>query len=86
MLFNSIQFLIFFPIVAVIYFVMPRKAKEFWLLVASYYFYMCWNAKYAFLILFSTLVTYVCGLILEKVKNFSGGVKSVSWQRASFWI
>ena len=69
MLFNSIDFLIFFPIVLIIYFVIPDKIKYLWLLVASYYFYMCWNAKYALLILASTVITYVSGLLIEKIKQ-----------------
>ena len=56
MLFNSLDFLIFFPAVTLLYFIMPQKLKQMWLLVVSYYFYMCWNAKYALLILFSTAV------------------------------
>ena len=55
MQFNSIEFLIFLPIVTVVYFVVPKKLKQIWLLCASYYFYMCWNAKYALLILTSTV-------------------------------
>ncbi len=69
MLFNSLQFLIFFPIVVLLYFAFPRKVRYIWLLIASYFFYMCWNAKYALLMLFSTIVTWVSGLALEKVKK-----------------
>lgn len=69
MLFNSLQFLIFFPIVTLIYFAVPDKVKYIWLLICSYYFYMCWNAKYALLLLFSTLVTYICGLMIERIKG-----------------
>ena len=68
MVFNSLEFLIFFPIVLLIYYVIPEKIKYIWLLAASYYFYMCWNAKYALLLLLSTAVTYVSGILLEKVK------------------
>lgn len=71
MLFNSIEFLIFFPIVVLVYFVIPKRFKHLWLLIASYYFYMCWNAKYALLILASTVVTYASGLLIEKAKNSS---------------
>lgn len=70
MLFNSLDFLIFFPIVVLVYFVIPDKIKYLWLLAASYYFYMCWNAKYALLILFSTAVTYASGLMLERIKAY----------------
>lgn len=69
MLFNSFDFLVFFPIVAVLYFLIPQKVKYLWLLVCSYYFYMCWNAKYALLILTSTVITYVSGLLLERLKK-----------------
>ena len=40
MQFNSLQFLIFFPIAVLGYFVLPKKLKNPWLLVLSYYFYM----------------------------------------------
>ena len=46
-----------------LYFVIPRKVKYLWLLAASYYFYMGWNAKYALLIAFSTVVTWLSGLL-----------------------
>ena len=69
MLFNSIDFILFFPIVAIIYYLIPNKVRYIWLLVCSYYFYMCWNAKYALLLLFSTAVTYVVSLLLEKIEN-----------------
>ena len=39
MSFNSSDFLIFFPIVVLIYFLIPQKLKNYWLLIASYYFY-----------------------------------------------
>ncbi len=61
MLFNSIDFLIFFPIVVLIYFIVPKKVRYLWLLLASYYFYMCWNVKYIVLILSSTVVTWLAG-------------------------
>jgi len=66
MAFNSLHFLIFFPIVILVYYIMPKKLRTFWLLAASYYFYMAWNPKYIVLILISTLATYLSGLLLEK--------------------
>lgn len=65
MLFNSIEFLIFFPIVCLVYFLIPQKVRYIWLLLASYYFYMCWNVEYAFLMLLTTVVTWADGLFLE---------------------
>ena len=72
MLFNSFSFLVFFPIVCLIYFIIPRKLRYIWLLFASYYFYMSWNAKYALLIAISTIITWISGLAIEKCKTTSG--------------
>ncbi len=69
MLFNSLQFLIFFPIVVCVYFLIPDRIKYLWLLAASYYFYMCWNARYALLLLFSTAVTWCGGLLLDSISQ-----------------
>lgn len=69
MLFNSFEFLFFFPIVLLVYYIIPKKIKYLWLLAASYYFYMCWNARYALLILASTIVTYISGVLIEKAHS-----------------
>lgn len=69
MLFNSLHFLIFFPIVTLIYYIIPLHFRYIWLLVSSYYFYMCWNPTYALLLLLSTSITYVSGLCLEKFQH-----------------
>ena len=61
MLFNSLHFLIFFPIIVSLYYVIPRKGRMCWLLLASYYFYMSWNVKYVILLLVSTVTTYIGG-------------------------
>lgn len=66
MLFDSLQFMIFFPIVFVIYFAIPKKIRYIWLLIASYYFYLCWNPKYAVFLIATTLVTYVAARQMEK--------------------
>lgn len=67
MLFNSIEFLIFFPLIAVLYFFIPHKIKWLFLLLASYYFYMCWNPEYIILILFSTIIDYVAGIMMARL-------------------
>ena len=79
MLFNSLEFLIFFPIVVLLYYLIPDRWKHYWLLLASYYFYMSWNARYALLILFSTLVTYACGLLLEKAQEKGDAGRTRKW-------
>ncbi len=77
MLFNSIDFLFFFPSVVIIYFFVPRKMRYVWLLVASYFFYMSWNPKYALLIGISTVITYVSGLIIEKCNQSEESFKKL---------
>ncbi|MDO4489205.1 MAG: MBOAT family O-acyltransferase [Eubacteriales bacterium] len=69
MQFNSVDFLIFFPAVIAVYFVIPAKIRMYWLLAASYYFYMSWNAKYAVLIGGSTVVTYLSALLFVKLNG-----------------
>ena len=67
MLFNSLEFLLFFPLVCVVYFaIRGTRWRNVFLLAASYYFYMNWKPVYALLILSSTLITYFCGLLLER--------------------
>lgn len=68
MLFNSIDFLLFFPLVTAVYFLLSHRARWVWLLAASYYFYMCWNARYALLIALSTLITYLSGLLIHRAE------------------
>ncbi|MBR5560865.1 MAG: MBOAT family protein, partial [Clostridia bacterium] len=69
MLFNSFEFLIFFPIVTAIYFALPKKAQWIWLLIMSYFFYMNWHAEYALLMAACTIVTHACSLIITDVKE-----------------
>ncbi len=66
MLFNSIDYLIFLPVVLLVLWCIPAKVRQVWLLACSYFFYMCWEAKYIVLILGSTLVTYFSAIIMEK--------------------
>lgn len=58
MLFNSIDFAIFFPIVVTLYFALPHRFRWTMLLGASYYFYMSWKPEYLILIVASTLIDY----------------------------
>ena len=69
MTFNSLQFLIFLPIVIILYFVVPHKFRWVVLLVASYYAYMSWNPWLVFLILATTVVSYLAGVLMPKTKN-----------------
>lgn len=64
MLFNSFEFVLFFPAVAAMYFALPYRFRGGLLLVASYFFYMCWEPGYLVLILISTLVDYWAALLM----------------------
>lgn len=69
MFFNSVQFLIFFVITVLAYYILPKQIRYIWLLVASYYFYMQWNAVYILLLFGCTVVTYLGGLYIEAKKQ-----------------
>lgn len=81
MSFNSMNYLVFFPIVVLLYYVFPKKIRMYWLLVVSYYFYMSWNAKYALLILFTTVVTYFSALGIERVAKYSEVDNKNLWKK-----
>ncbi|MBN1598307.1 MAG: MBOAT family protein [Bacteroidales bacterium] len=66
MLFNSLEFIIFFPIVVALYFAISPKYRWILLLLASYYFYMCWNYKYIILIALSTIIDYIAGILIYR--------------------
>lgn len=80
MLFNSADFLVFFPIVTLIYFIIPHRVRYLWLLVCSYYFYMCWNAVYALLLFASTLITWLSGLAISSYQSQGGEVSRLKAQ------
>ena len=68
MLFNSVGFAIFFPVVAIVYFIIEKKsslhrAANLWLLAASYFYYMCQDPRYALLLFSATLITFAAGRI-----------------------
>ncbi len=66
MVFNSIEFLIFLPIVLLLHYFVPTKYRWIPLLIASYYFYMYWDSKLIVLIVFTTVVSYLSAILIEK--------------------
>ncbi len=66
MLFNSVQFAIFLPIVFIIYWAIPDRYRRYFLLIASYIFYMSWNPKYIVLIVFQSVISYYAGIRISK--------------------
>lgn len=80
MLFNTPQYIIFLPIVVIIYYVLPKKVRYLWLLVVSYYFYMQWNPLYITLLFSCTLLTYISGRIIERIRQSEDGIKEIEGQ------
>ena len=66
MLFNSFEFLIFFPSVVALYFLLPHRFRWVLLLLASYVFYMFWRVDYAIILVVSTLIDYTTGRMMAQ--------------------
>lgn len=68
MLFNSINFFVFFLIILLMYYIIPIKFRHIWLLISSYYFYMQWNVSYILLLFSSTILTYIAGICIGRLE------------------
>ena len=77
MLFNSLEFMIFLPLVVIAFFATPHRHRWMLLLAASYYFYMCWKVEYIALLLASTLVDYFAGLKMGARKADLDGTMAI---------
>ena len=66
MLFNSIEFVVFFPIVTLVYFVLQHKHRWWWLLLSSCVFYMAFRPEYLLILGFTIVVDYYAGILIEK--------------------
>lgn len=69
MLFNSFTFLIFFPVVVTIYFVIPHRFRWAWLLSASCYFYMAFIPVYILILFFTIAIDYPAGILIENAEG-----------------
>jgi alginate O-acetyltransferase complex protein AlgI len=72
MLFNSLNFAIFLPIVFLLYWFATKKdlrLQNILLLISSYFFYACWDWRFLFLLIFSTLLDYFTGIKMSDAKN-----------------
>src|SRR5215475_5227406 len=69
MLFNTVQFFLFFVVVLALFYTLPRPARKYLLLAASYFFYMSWNPVFVFLLLTLTVTDYVSALLMERFSN-----------------
>src|SRR6187431_227279 len=75
MLFNSINFAIFLPIVFILYWFVTNKSlklQNILLLASSYFFYACWDWRFLFILIFSTFLDYFTGIKMSESKNQKG--------------
>ena len=69
MIYNSFNFIIFFPLIFLLYYVIPAKyqrARNFFLLAVSYLLYLNWKPVYALILLGVTAVTFLSAMLLEQ--------------------
>ena len=72
MLFNSVSYLVFFPCVFALYWLLPGgKPRQAVLLIASYFFYMSWLPQYGLLLAGLTIANYFLGLGLARWREQS---------------
>jgi D-alanyl-lipoteichoic acid acyltransferase DltB (MBOAT superfamily) len=79
MLFNSIHFLIFFPVVTIGFFLLAQKHRWWWLLMASCYFYMAFEPIYILILAFTIIIDYYAAIFIEN----SEGKRRKQWLIAS---
>lgn len=72
MLFNSFEYFFFLPSVVLLYFLLPYRWRNPFLLVVSYYFYMSWKWEFGLLILFTSLVNYIASIKIQYAKTING--------------
>ena len=73
MLFNSVEYFVFFSLVFAIYWSISKKVsgQNIFLLIVSYFFYACWDWRFLGLIIFSTLLNYSVAILIEKLEKHS---------------
>jgi alginate O-acetyltransferase complex protein AlgI len=69
MLFNSLQFLLYFIIVTSLYFALPHKRRYLLLLLASCWFYMAFIPIYILILFFTIIIDYAAGILIEKAEG-----------------
>ena len=69
MLFNSFEFLLFFPVVTILFFLIPHRWKWLHLLISSCIFYMAFIPVYILILVFTIIIDYCAGILIEKSEN-----------------
>lgn len=76
MTFTSIQFILFFPAVTLLYWLIPRRFRKFWLLLCSIFFYGSLSVTYLIILAISIFSTYLSALFLQRQIDREGQAKS----------
>src|SRR5438132_956192 len=69
MLFNSLEFLLFFPVITILYFLLPHSIRWFLLLAASCIFYMVYIPYYILILAFTITIDYFAGISIERASG-----------------
>lgn len=69
MTFLTPQFFCFFPVTALVFFLLPQRVRNPWLLLASWFFYLCAKPIYLTFLLFTIAASYLTGRLLERKKS-----------------
>ena len=69
MTFLTPQFFCFFPVTALVFFLLPQRARNPWLLLASWFFYLCAKPIYLTFLLFTIAASYLTGRLLERSRS-----------------
>ena len=69
MLFNTPEYFVFFTTVLLVYFALPFRRQNVWLLAASYFFYASWDWRFLSLLLLSTVIDYTAGLVIQRGRD-----------------
>jgi D-alanyl-lipoteichoic acid acyltransferase DltB (MBOAT superfamily) len=84
MLFNTLQFWLYFVFVFGVYLLLPRRRQNLFLLAASYLFYACWDWRFLGLLLTSSLADWYLGNAIFRARGEGRGAKR--WVAASVTI
>lgn len=76
MLFNSFEFILFFAVAVITYYLLPGKVQNLWLLILNYFFYMYFSPRNGLLLLGCTLFTYFLGIGIYRIREAGEAARS----------
>lgn len=85
MLFNSIEFTVFLPVVFILYWLLLKgnTARNVFIVIASYVFYGWWDVRFLLLIALTTICSYISGMLIERYRG-RWGAKATMWSNVLF--